>query len=425
MRPILSVATQPIKVTLLTFTATEKLAVERVVARPEFGPTPFTNLRELNDGVVAHFDVGASGNVAAAAYAARHVSPGEFHYLVTFGCAGAADPSLVCRCDEGVKKPGCMNPYLVNFARYAEIGRVEESTVTASLGSASVTRPVGPERVRLKKRAFESPTNRYRLALSDHVAGHFNRRPKTAFVSEKVIHAAPGPGSSEDYFSYANALANLAQASDLVIDMETAGVASGAPAFVDLTAVIRVVTDHGVDKNRDVGKTLQQNRLIAHSEDLFRILDYLTTIPNTPLYALLSWVILGAARHITRLERPVGRMDQIVDVMVQLALNLIDDYQPMSGFPGWSRGEMVRYLEESFAGQGYPTDGIGQQRSLENWGELVFACDAGFWDPFLDEASDDRSNAAWFRERLGHQTEAASLAAAFRERLIRRLRDRG
>jgi len=414
----------PIKVTLLTFTATEGAAVRTLMGRPAFYPTAISSLKILNSGVVSHLDVGASGNVAAAAFAARHLQPGSFHYLVTYGCAGSTDASMVCICDRGIKDPACRNPFLVNFARYVEIGRVE-GHADPSDPTAQTTSPT--ETVRVKTAAYREPRSRFRLTLSEDLAFELRKSVSAGFASEKVIHVAPGSYPSGTHSSYADALAEVAGGGSVLIDMETAGVASGAPAFDDLTGVVRIVTDHGIDKSRDASKSLQQQRLNAHVGDLFEILDFLTRLRNAPFYELLTWVILGAARHVTRLDSGLGRLSdaETVEVMVNFAISLMDVYRPISGGIGWSSGAALGTLADRLAGEGYPRSGYSSERTLSDWGELAFACDAGSAEGYgLAAPRDDQLDADWTLIRPAQEARAVQLATAFRARLLQRLRER-
>jgi hypothetical protein len=397
---------RPVRIALLTFTQTEQeavLAVLRSSAQRQGSDQRWT----LNSGEISFLPVGRAGNVSAASFVARNVTPSTYDYLVTYGCAAATSSKDVCRCS-AVRDPSCAAAYLVAHGRYHEVGRIEA--------------PASIELVTLKTDVLQSAANSFGLPLALALWGNVGLPIAGAFVSEKVVHIAPAalPSPIPKRICYGQALGGFTTPLPTLIDMESSGVVAGAPWYWGLTAAIRVPTDGGVDKHADVDKVLQRSRLNAHTSDLLAVLDHLTTQPAMPPWLFWQAVPPGVLRDAVRMNRlnlddtellvtTVGRMV----AAIRHYLDLVDG----SGLEDESLGQAARNALE---GGGYPEDlfprlGHVSTRVPSAWDLLVLAAEDPVPPAFEVDSAELESEAADVRGR------ATRLAEEIRRRLFDQL----
>jgi hypothetical protein len=113
--------------------------------------------------------------------------------------------------------------------------------------------------------------------------------------------------------------------------------------------------------------------------------------------------------------------------MVDLAIRLIEVYRPLRIDDPY-REDLARQISRMFEGDEYPRGGYSNERRLNDWGELVLACDAGRaqgygLEPsdFFDDAVDNNIPGLG---READEAEAVHMAEAFRSQLVERLRRR-
>ena len=399
------------EIALLTFNSAEAAAVTNLLTDPQ---RPFQHLSGdrygLNSGVIEHFPLGRAGNVQTAAFAAERLTPGSFHFLVTYGCAGTPDPSLVCSCRPGRRSSKCSNPFLVSYGRYHEHGQVKDPPSSAA----------GVYELPTLKNTFRDPQNEFRFPLSDHVRANAPTRSgmplssATAFVSEKVIHASPGASPPTQEIPYRDALEEITTYGDVVVEMESKGLAAGAPRYEFLSVVVRVVTDHGTDKPADARKILQAQRLEAHVDELHDVLDYLTRPQPLSLRLYLLAIPTGAAREEVQLRGILRRSSESppARVIASRATELLINYRPLvAEIDGWTMSDLAGRVEDEYSGDSYPRpESIARRQRLPAWDELVYACD----DPVPLGFDIDSTGT----NREAQRDEARDLASEVRSMLI-------
>jgi hypothetical protein len=330
-----------VRIALLTFTDSERRAVQAMLSARLTPAGKDTWL--LNGGEITFLPVDRSGNVSAAAFVARNVRPGDFDFVVSYGCAGALAAAHICSCEDG-RDPTCQNAFLVAGGRYHEVGRVE-----ASRG----------ETVTLKGDVIEHPANRFAMPLGGWLAHVLQLNLTAVFVSEKVVHISPtaAPSPLPKRTTYGEALGSLPAFLPRLIDMESAGLAAGAPAFWGLTAAVRVATDGGLDKKEDKDKRLQQSRLNSHTSDLFEVLAYLTGSRFVPLWLLWLAVPPGVLRDAVRMDRlSIDDADGLARVGRQMR-DAILRYRSFTEDPQEELGDqrLAETARTQLAGEGYPS----------------------------------------------------------------------
>jgi hypothetical protein len=267
-----------VTVEIFTFTTNEIAAVTELLTRlyidvPVYGPTVWTSTKlgdeilegHLSDGRTArleHHPLSAQGNVVAAAELARSVwgnrEKKRADYYVFYGCCGTVDSGLV-----------------------GEVFRVK-SVSYMSLGVVNDDAPNGGEVVKLKNKWIvqtdsdeQAPLKTIRLPAGSagapgSVSG-LGLREAHVLATDKVIKVAPGnapeslhtgptgPVYEKGEWTYAQAVAQyikIAPGADVLIDMETYGIASAMRALglSERVVVLRVATDALSDKARQTEK---------------------------------------------------------------------------------------------------------------------------------------------------------------------------
>jgi phosphorylase superfamily protein len=292
-----------IRIALLTFTDSEREAATHYIERLRSERASILDVAEITP-----LHVGSQGNVPAAAYVATRLIEGaslRFHYVVVFGCCGTPNG----RIELG-------SPFLVLGSRYVEVGRVSPET-----------RSSDGETVWVKPKHYRGSRSQFFFPLSVVLAFRHDFPHALAFASEKVMRVGPGvpPPHSINEVRYRAALAELGD--PVVIEMESAGLAVGAPLYQGRLVIIRVVVDHCVDKHR-VSK--QQQTSLMESQFIFldRVLSILATRRPYTRRELTNTTVVAVTRYCVQLLRT--RDSQFI---AERCRHWLDQLEEIAGLP--------------------------------------------------------------------------------------------
>lgn len=260
-----------VTVVIFSFTTNEATAVTELLTRlyidvAGYGPTVWTSTKlgdeilvgHLSDGRTArleHHPLSAQGNVVAAAELTRAVwgsrEKKRAEYYLFYGCCGTVDPKLIGQV------------FRVKSVSYMSLGVVNDDAPNGEvvkLKNKWIVQTDSEEQAPLETIALPAGSAR---ALGS-VSG-LGLREAHVLATDKVIKVAPGtapeslhtgptgPVYQKGEWTYSQALAQyieIAPRADVLIDMETFGIASAMRALglSDRVVVLRVVTDALCDK---------------------------------------------------------------------------------------------------------------------------------------------------------------------------------
>jgi len=348
-----------VRVALVTFTSTEKSAIVKLLAdlSPDWkAEAPTHDVDKWQRGVshgtlvVHHFEQNAQGNLAAATKLAalRFGSTLEYQFFVFYGCAAGYGTSRGA------------TPYLVRAARYAGLGKVTAPKTDQDSTPA--------ERFRLKTK-WMFPVAEKDTALDDPLPAADGRvdpfkritfplvdrlglpeLPRAAVLSTEAVvdlPDVPPAGAPEDKFdveaseftddllTFAETIAYAQSLSedDLLVDMETYGIASImlSLGLRHRVLVVRVPTDSNGDKANQPKQ--KQAQLLA--EEVTVLESVLLTLKDMPDYTededsgqvKLSGALIDSSIF-EAIDRPDVARLMLPDVLGAMKL---PDMQPLLG----------------------------------------------------------------------------------------------